>query len=580
MPVASHTRGMTHQWAYRRGDDAPSGADLVARVLAARRIAECDAGSFLDPSLKHLCDPSLMPDLDRAATRVLDGLSRGERVVIYGDYDVDGITATSILFHTLRAIAPSADIATYVPHRLEEGYGLNPDAIRQIAAGGARLAISVDCGITAIEPARAARECGLDLIITDHHNPPHDSSALPDAFAIVHPRRPGSAYPFAHLSGAGVAYKLAWRLLTMHAGAAKLPPPHRELLLSLLAFAALGTIADVVPLVGENRVLARFGLGRIKHSPFPGLRALVEAAGLAGENVDAEHVGFALGPRLNAAGRMGHAGEAVELFTTAEGERASEIARTLTRLNNDRRATELRIAEQAAELAESSGMTSPSRRAIVLAHDDWHQGVVGIVCSRLVERFCRPTILMQRRDGRCHGSGRSVRGFSLHEALACCAPRLVRFGGHDMAAGLELEADGLEAFAEEFIAHANSRLGEDDLVARLTLDCDARVADLTAEAVTRLESLAPFGMENPRPKVRISAAQLTARPMPLGSGGRHAAITIMQDGRGMRLVGWNWAERLADLPGGVALDAVVSPKVNRWNGRVSVEPEIVDLMIH
>jgi single-stranded-DNA-specific exonuclease len=579
-PAAAKARGLTHLWTYRDAAQPVAAGDLVARILAARRIAQDDAGVFLDPSLKHLCDPSLMPDLDAAARRILDAAARGERVIIYGDYDVDGITATSILYHTIRAIAPGVDLDTYVPHRLEEGYGLNSDAIRQIAAEGARLAISVDCGVTAIEPARAARECGLDLIITDHHNPPHDSTELPDAVAIVHPRRPGSGYPFAHLSGAGVAYKLAWRLFTMHAGATKLPPEHRELLLALLAFAALGTIADVVPLVGENRVLARFGLGRIKHSPFPGLRALVEAAGLAGENVDSEHVGFALGPRLNAAGRMGHAREAVELFTTATGDRAGEIARNLTRLNNDRRATEHRIADQAAELAEARGMTGPDRRAIVLAHDDWHQGVVGIVCSRLVDRFCRPTILMQRRDGRCHGSGRSIRGFSLHAALARCSSRLVRFGGHDMAAGLEVEEHALEAFADDFITHANGCLGEDDLVARLTLDCDAAIADLTTDAVTRLESLAPFGMENPRPKVRLRSLRLTSRAMPLGAGGKHAAITVMQDGRGLRMVGWNWAERLADLPAGIDLDAVVSPKVSRWNGRVNVEPEIVDLMPH
>jgi single-stranded-DNA-specific exonuclease len=578
MPATAMTRGLTHQWAYREGSPVGTG-DLVSRILAARRIAGCEAGAFLDPSLKHLCDPSLMPGLDAAAVRMLDAVKRGERVVIYGDYDVDGITATAILFHTLRAIAPDADVATYVPHRLEEGYGLNAEAIGQLGAEGARLVVSVDCGITAIEPARVARACGLDLIITDHHNPPRDDRELPDALAIVHPRRPGSAYPFPHLSGAGVAYKLAWRLLTMHSGAAKLPPPHRELLLALLAFAALGTIADVVPLVGENRVLARFGLGRIKQAPFPGLRALVEASGLAGENVDAEHVGFILGPRLNAAGRMGHAREAVELFTVAQGERAAEIAGSLTRLNNDRRATELRIADQAAELAEARGMTAPSRRAIVLAHEDWHQGVVGIVCSRLVERFCRPTILMQRREGRCHGSGRSIRGFSLHEALTCCAARLTRFGGHDMAAGVELASDGLDAFAEDFIAHANARLTRDDLVKRLTLDCDAAIAEMTPEAVSRLESLAPFGMENPRPKVRISGAKLSSRAMPLGSGGRHAAISVTQDGRGMRIVGWNWGERLGELPAGVSLDLAVAPKVSRWNGRVSVEPELVDLAV-
>ncbi|MEX2217911.1 MAG: single-stranded-DNA-specific exonuclease RecJ [Phycisphaerales bacterium] len=572
-------RGLTHAWTYRQ-PPAPDGADLVSRILAVRGITDGTAPAFLEPSLNHLHDPSLLPGMDAAAERVLSAIAGGERVVIYGDYDVDGITATAILYHTLRAIDPACGVGTYVPHRLEEGYGLNAEALRQLAAEGARLVISVDCGVTAAGPARAAREAGLDLIITDHHNLPEGGEPLPEACAIVHPRLPGSAYPFGHLSGAGVAYKLAWRLLSLHAGGGRVHAHHRELLVNLLGFAALGTIADVVPLVGENRVLARFGLGRIKHSPFPGLRALVEAAGLAGENIDAEHAGFALGPRLNAAGRLGHAREAVELFTSAPPERHAEIARNLTRLNDQRRATELRIAEQAAEMAAAAGMTAPDRRAIVLAHEDWHQGVVGIVCSRLVDRFCRPTILMQRREGRCYGSGRSVAGFSLHGALTTCAGRLARYGGHDMAAGLELEDAELGGFAEEFTACANAQLAEDDLVPKLTLDADARLPELTAGAVGRLECLAPFGMANPRVRVRISGARLSSRPMPVGSGGQHVALTVSQDGRAMRMLGWRWAERAGGLPAGVDLDMVISPKLSAWNGVTSVEPEIVDLAVN
>lgn len=581
MPTDVINRGMTASWRRREGAEAAPGADLVARVLAARRITDsAEAAAFLDPSLTHLHDPSLLPDADRAAALILDTVSRSEPIAIYGDYDVDGITATAILYHTLKQIDRGCDVRTYVPHRLEEGYGLNAEAIRQLAADGAKLIVSVDCGVTAFGPARAAREAGADLIITDHHHLPREEDGLPDAYAIVHPQKPGSApYPFAHLSGAGVAYKLAWRLLTMRAGTRKVPQPERDLLLGLLGFAALGTIADVVPLVGENRVLARFGLGRVKGSPFEGLAALVNASGLGGQNVDSEHAGFALGPRLNAAGRMGHARDAVELFTTATGPRATEIAENLSRLNTQRRATELRIAEQAMEMAEAARMTSPDRRAIVLAHDDWHQGVVGIVCSRLVERFCRPTILMQRREGRCCGSGRSVRGFSLHGALERCAGRLVRFGGHDMAAGLEVQSDALDAFAEEFIGHANGALTEDDLVPRLSIDCDAGLTELTAETVGRLERLAPFGMENPRPRIHLGGLKLTSKPMPLGAGAKHASITVARDGRVLRMLGWNWAARLADIPAGVDLDAVVSPKLSYWNGRVSVEPEIVDLLV-
>jgi single-stranded-DNA-specific exonuclease len=290
--------GLTCRWTFRNADAPAAARDLplVDRVLSARGIAQAGAGDFLDPRLVHLHDPALIPDMDRAAARLLGALKGGETIAIYGDYDVDGITATAMLYHMFGAIAPDAlreRVITYVPHRIEEGYGLNADAISELAKRGAKVIVSVDCGVTAVEPARRAREEGVDLIITDHHNAPAGDAPLPDAFAVVHPRRPGSAYPFGDLSGAGVAYKLAWRLATMHERSPRLSPPMRTLLIDMLAFAALGTIADVVPLIGENRVIARFGLGRIKHSPFIGLRALVNASSLGGENVDAMDVGWA-----------------------------------------------------------------------------------------------------------------------------------------------------------------------------------------------------------------------------------------------------------------------------------------------
>jgi single-stranded-DNA-specific exonuclease len=325
-------QGLLARWRYRSDDHTSAeslGLPLCQRILAARGLtAPAALDHYLSPKLTQLHDPSLIPELDRAAERILRALADHEPIVIYGDYDVDGVTGTAILWHMLRALAPEAPVRTYVPHRLEEGYGLNAAAIRELAADGARLIVSVDCGITALEPARAAREAGIDLIITDHHNPPAKLEDLPHAYAVVHPRRPDSEYPFGDLSGAGVAYKLAWRLATMHAGCAAGPggrvdPRIRELLVDLLAFAALGAVADIVPLLGENRVLVRHGLVRVKHSRFIGLRALVEASGLAGEDVDAMAVGFRLGPRLNAAGRMGHAREANELFTTADPPRSS-----------------------------------------------------------------------------------------------------------------------------------------------------------------------------------------------------------------------------------------------------------------
>jgi len=542
-------------------------------------LAAADVSLFLEPTLKQLHDPSGIPDLDKAAARLLEALRADEPIVIYGDYDVDGITATAILFHTFRAISATARVSTYVPHRIDEGYGLNESALRELAAGGARVIVSVDCGVTAVGPARAASEAGVDLIITDHHNPPARMEDLPEAFAVVHPRRPDSMYPFGELCGAGVAYKLAWRLATLACGSQRVSPTLRDLLLELLSLTSLGVIADVVPLLGENRVIARFGLPRIKHSSLVGLQALVEASGLAGENVQAEDVGFKLGPRLNACGRMGHAREAVELLTVADGPRAKEIARELTRQNNTRREVEQAIAAQAIELAEQMGMTGPDRRAIVLAHEDWHAGVVGIVCSRLVSKFHRPTLLMHRGPEGCHGSGRSVEGFALTDALGECAEFLSGFGGHDMAAGMRLDSTRLEAFTEAFIAAANRRLGPEELVARIEYDTAATLAEFSQDTIGTLERLAPFGRDNPRVQLLVRDVMLADRPKVLGATGRHAALMLKQERRTLRCLAWDRAAELSSLPTGAVMDAVVVPRISTWNGTRRVEPELVDLRV-
>ncbi|GMV71774.1 MAG: single-stranded-DNA-specific exonuclease RecJ [Phycisphaerales bacterium] len=547
---------------------------LVQRVLAARGLTG-DAERFLHPSLTHLHPPSAIPGLDRAAERVLSAIKMREPTIIYGDYDVDGVAATTILYRTIRALEPDAPVRTYVPHRIDEGYGLNEDAIRQLASEGVRVIITVDCGITAVGPASTARSLGIDLIITDHHNL---SDELPEACALVHPRLPGSEYPFGDLCGAGVAYKLAWRLMTMHAGGDRLPQPLRDLLLDLLPVGALAAIADVVPLVGENRVITHAGLRRIRSTPFVGLRALIQASGFADDKVDSERVAFFLAPRLNACGRMGHAREAVELLTTDNPAVAERIADQLTQQNKDRQEVERRITAQAEELAHSRGMTRTDTRAIVLAHRDWHTGVVGIACSRLVERFARPTILLRSEGGECHGSGRSVRGFSLHGALRACESHLDRFGGHDMAAGLHLRESALDAFTAAFIVHANQRIGQDDLVLDLDYDCDAAVEELQTGAVRELERLAPFGPENPHVALRLSGVRVREEPRRMGERGKHLSVMVSGTGaKALRLVAWNWGDRADRLRPGMTIDAVVRPKLNTWNGTTNVEAELLDV---
>jgi single-stranded-DNA-specific exonuclease len=574
--------GLLYRWriAPTTTDGASPGLEpLTARILAARGLVGEAAGAFLEPRLTDLHDPATMPGLERACERLLGALRAGERVVIYGDYDVDGVSSTAILYHTMRAIAPDAPVGWYIPHRLDEGYGLNSEALAQIAAEGARVVVSVDCGVTAIEPARAARDAGLDLIITDHHNPPADG-ALPDAFALVHPRLPGSAYPFGELAGAGVAFKVAWRLATMAAGSERVSESMREHLIDMLALASLGTVADIVPLEGENRAIARFGLARLPSCPNPGVRALIVAAGLDGEGINAEKVGFVLGPRLNACGRMGHAREAVELLTTDDPALAADIAQRLTGLNDERRTEEKRICAEAIDRAEAAGMGEPGRRAVVLADPTWHPGVIGIVCSRLVERFHRPVILMQDQGEECVGSCRSIEGFPIADALHACGAHLRSYGGHDMAAGVRLARTELDAFVDAFTSVANAAIDESMLTPETRIDCEASLADLTPAAVRQLERLAPFGRSNPRPSVVVRGLRLARDAEPLGARGAHIAMHAGDGAGALRFVGWRWGERRALLRAGATVDLVVEPRVNEWRGRVTVEPSLIDALVH
>ncbi len=572
-------RGLTKRWI---GHEEAAGrrGTLVERVLAARGLGEAAAReAFLNPSLLGLHDPSGIPNLDRVAGRLLEAARGGERVVIYGDYDADGVTASAILVRALKAVAPGADVSAYLPHRLEEGYGLNGDALRELASGGARVVVSVDCGVTAVAEARLARELGLELFITDHHNPPASMADLPDA-PVVHPRHPESSYPFGELCGAGVAFKLAWRIATLRAGGERVPAALRETLLDLLGLAALGTVADVVPLVDENRAITSFGLRRLAAARLPGVRALMEASSVGKNDVDAEAAGFRLGPRLNAAGRMGHAKDALELLLTEDDARAAELAAQLDALNTERRSVERRISEEAAEMAVSAGMTGDDRRAIVLAHPEWHAGVIGIVCSRLVEKFGRPVILMQEDGGVCKGSCRSIDGFNICAALGACSAHLATFGGHDMAAGLSLARGDLEAFRDAFTAHANAGLTVEELAAGVRVDACVSAGELTAENARELARLAPFGRSNPRPTLLLTGAVVAEHAGVMGGHGRHLQMRLERPGgSAVRALAWNWGERAALFRRGDRIDALVRLTLNEWRGRVNAECELVDARV-
>ena len=420
-------------------------ASVVASVLLRRGLDQADAArQFLHPKLNDLADPEQLPGMSEAAERIHAAVRDRRKIVIYGDYDVDGITGTAILWRCLTLAGASVDF--YIPHRIEEGYGLNGDALERLADDGAGLVVTVDCGITAKAAVADAVDRGLEVVITDHHT--IEPASLPEAAVLVHPRLGGdTAGGGAELSGAGVAFKLAWALARAFSNATRVLPEYRQFLLDAVSLAALGTIADVVPLTGENRIISRYGLAGLAESKLPGLVALIESAGYRGEVMTSTHAGFGLAPRLNAAGRMGHARLAVELLTRADDARAREIAIYLEEQNRQRRTVERRITKQAREMVAARKMDSDACRAIVLAAEGWHLGVIGIVAARMVDAYARPAVLLAINGATAQGSARSVRHFHMHEALCHCAEHLDAFGGHAMAAGLKLPSDKLDLVA-------------------------------------------------------------------------------------------------------------------------------------
>jgi len=547
-------------------------APMVAQVLHNRGLDDVDeARRYLDPQLGDLHPPDALAGTADAADRLLEAVRDRERIVIYGDYDVDGITGIAILWHCLKIAG--ADCGFYVPSRLEEGYGVNDEAIDRIASDGGKVIVTVDCGITAHDQACRARELGMDMIVTDHHVLP---DRLPEAAAIVHPQLGGYANP--HLAGSAVAMKLAWalaqRLTPGFSG--RVSNEFREFLLEATALAALGTIADVVPLIGENRTLARHGLSALRHCRLPGIRALIAATNLDGERLDSYHVGFVLAPRLNAIGRMGHARLAVEMLTRADENRAHEIALYLDQQNNQRRAMERKLSAEARTMVVEAGMNGPGKRAIVLAREGWHVGVIGIVASRLVSEFCRPAVLISLSADGGQGSARSVRHFPMHEALERCKDHLVNYGGHAMAGGLRIEPAAVDAFTEAFIAHANNTLTPADLQPRIRLEGEVALDELTEPVVSDLRRLGPFGQDNPKPRWATSWVDLIGEPRVVGRSGDHLQLTV-RDGDAVRKgIAFGKADCEQALRDHRRCRLAFEPIVNEFNGRRSVELQVVD----
>lgn len=575
---------MEKRWSFRPHDvgvvqaleRAAGVSPIVAQLLAQRGLHHPDeVQRFLEAKLSAMHDPEQLPGIPEAAERLHTAIREGRRIAVYGDYDADGMTAAALLFRCLRLL--DADVRLYIPNRLHEGYGLNSEALETLASQGVKTVVTVDCGIASFEPAEAARRLGLELIVTDHHA---FGDGLPPATVLVHPRLPGSRYPFGELCGAGVAFKLAWALCCQVSGSKRVSERLRTFLLAAIGLAAVGTVADVVPLLDENRILVRHGLKSLREGKLAGIEALLRRAGLAAKpQLSSEDVAFTLGPRLNAAGRLGQAQLGAELLTTDSPERADQLAQLLEELNQRRDSLE-RSVLLAANRQIKERFDVRNDPAFVLAEPGWHPGVIGIVAGRLAEKYHRPVVLIaldELSSRPAMGSGRSACGLDLHRAFAHCRDHLVSHGGHAAAAGLRIESPGVDSFREAFCAHAAATIDAEARVAEVRIDAEATLAQLSLRAVEQIEKLAPFGAGNPRPVLCASRVELPAPARFLGQGERHLVMTLHQRGVQLRVLGFGRGEWVSELQQPQqTLDIAFRPVINDHQGRRSVELHLVD----
>ncbi|MGA9117188.1 MAG: single-stranded-DNA-specific exonuclease RecJ [Bacteroidota bacterium] len=526
--------------------------EAIARILVQRGIDDYDrAKAFFRPTLDLLHDPFLLDGMEVATRRTMDALTRGEKVLVFGDYDVDGTNGAAMLFLFLREIG--AQVTYYIPDRIKEGYGISRTGMDSAHARGVTLFIAVDCGITAVEQVEYARSLGMDVIICDHHEP---GSSLPAACALLDPLKPGDGYPFKHLAGCGVGFKF------LHGLARRLG--RENLLGSYLDFVTLASTADIVPLVGENRVLVRQGLAVLNGAPRPGIRALAERAGLRIGEITSGNIVFVLAPRINAVGRLGDASRAVELLVCDDPEKAGALAQVLEDENRNRRLIDEMTFAQASELAE----TMPNREtdsALVLHQEDWHPGVIGIVASRMVERYYKPSVMLATVDGVAKGSARSVSGFDIYRALQRCEDKLIQFGGHKYAAGLTLEVSRLEEFREAFNAAVRELMTDELRNPEIRIDTELKLSEVTPRFVRILNEFAPFGPGNMRPVFLARDLEVMGTPRIVGKN--HLRFRVRQNGRVFDAIGFGCGELLPRVPPGRRdLSCVFSLEESRGSG--------------
>jgi single-stranded-DNA-specific exonuclease len=532
----------------------------AARVLWSRGYRDAaSAKKFAEASMDDLHSAALLKDMDIAVERVMRAIRDREKILLYGDYDVDGTSAVVILS---KAIEIAGGVSTWhVPHRLRDGYGMRPEVIDEAKKQGVTLIISVDTGIRAGAVVAHARELGVDVIVTDHHLP---EAELPPALAVLNPNRPDCGYPEKNLCGAAVAFKLVQAIVERLDWATD---KKRRVLESFLKMAAIATVADVVSLTGENRIIVKHGLAGLRRVKNPGLRALIEVAGVKeGQMPSAGQVAFQIAPRINAAGRMANAGEVIELFLTEDIERAKTLAEQLNLLNLERRDTEAGIVEPIAE----SFTPRDDEFALVFSGEGWHRGVVGIAASRLVERYCRPVFVLGEENGLAQGSGRSIPQFHLLDALESMRDLFLKFGGHRQAAGVTLDAKRVPEFRERFAAYASEKLTPDDLQPTLSIDAVASFRELTDGAVAEVLSLAPFGFGHPTPVFASMGVEIAAEPEMKND--KHLFLRLRQDGRMLRFKCWNYSGTLEDFVPGRLIDVAFTVDHDEYSGSRGYTP--------
>jgi single-stranded-DNA-specific exonuclease len=500
-------------------------SEMLARTLINRGVESIEqAERYIKSDLHDLHDPYMLSDMEKAVDRILMAIEENERICIYGDYDVDGVTSTALCVNTLRKL--EADVVHYIPVRAEEGYGLNDEAISQIAEMGVNLIVTVDCGIRSVDVVETVKKSGMEIIITDHHE---CGEVLPDAFAVVNPHRQDCSYPFKELAGVGVAFKLM-QAITDSIG-------YSELLHEVLDIAAIGTIADVVPLLGENRIIVKNGLEKLMNTENVGLKALIDVSGLKDKQISSFNIAFIIAPRINAAGRLADASRCVELLVTEDEALAYEIAEELEQENSERQRIEAAILEQAVTKVTKE-YDIESSRIIVLDDSNWHPGVIGIVASRIVDQFSKPAILIARDNEIGKGSARSMSGFNLYEAMSKCSNFFEKFGGHEMAAGLTIKTDNIEAFRLKINEIAEEMLQGKELLPEILVDYKLEHKDINLQTARQLKSLEPFGMGNPNPFFVCRNLEVLDSKL-VGASSKHLSLNLYDGSNSIKAIAFN-----------------------------------------